>query len=203
MNEAAALPKSVRGRALGVVLGAAVGALAIVLVSALTDNYAPERLRVLARGSGWLAALTLLGSLSITPLRAALQRAPGVRPATLAALRRALGISSAGLAAAHAAFSYLGVLHARSALLWSLPQVRAGLCALAILCALTATSFSSVVRRLRMTQWKELHRLAYAALGCVTLHVLLSSFAPRALWISWLAAVTSLAAARLWRAARD
>jgi DMSO/TMAO reductase YedYZ heme-binding membrane subunit len=58
------------------------------------------------------------------------------------------------------------------------PQLRLGVVAGAILAILAATSFTAVVRRLRVRWWKGLHRTAYAAFVLVTAHVALAPHAP-------------------------
>ena len=162
----------------------------------------------LAYYSGWLAILCLTATLSVSPLRALSNR---VRQGhgtlrSAAPARRALGIASAVLATLHA-FVSASQLHdfSRGGFGWLLDTafVRWGLTGLLILLALLLTSFPKVVRMVHLRGWKELHRLAYVALACATMHCLLSPFAPR-VWIlallAWAACLASLRLVlRLWR----
>ena len=100
-----------------------------------------------------------------------------VEPFHAPRLRRALGIGSACCAIVHALQAWLGVPGVSSTLL-SAARLRAGLAALVILALLLLTSFPRLVARLGLQYWKELHRLAYAALAFAFLHALLGAFAP-------------------------
>ena len=133
-----------------------------------------------AQASGLLACALLLAALSISPLSALLPswRGPSARAK---ALRRRLGISAACLALAHAAVAFFGRLGAQPSALLQTSQLYAGMGALGLLLLLLLTSFPVVVRKLRLSAWKEFHRLVYLAALLVLQHVLLSPFADRRL----------------------
>jgi len=147
----------------------------------------------LTRSTGWCAVVALLTSLSCSPLRRLLRASrmpPRVRKSavvsTLAALRRAFGIAAALFATAHGLIGLLLPLRGALLPIWTWTYLRAGLVALAILALLLATSFPRVNRRLRVREFKSLHRLAYAALPFVVLHLALGPF--NATWATLVAA---------------
>lgn len=139
------------------------------------DATAYSRVLALTRGLGLVSLGFLSLALCVTPLARGLQLLgrglPGV-----SRWRRALGLAALGGAALHAVCAV-----AQSPLSLAQQYADAGLCwglgALLVLCALGVTSSGALLRRLRMTTWKELHRLAYAAFGCGVLHALLMPFA--------------------------
>ncbi len=205
MNEAAALPAQFHRRARRVVLLLCALPLAYSVVRAATERYALGRALGLAHDTGWLALGLLSASLATSPVARWLRsRADTADVASwLAALRRSLGIGCGLCALVHAALAFVVLLHARAQLLWSWPHLRAGECALLIVLGLTLTSFSTVVRALRLRHWKELHRLAYAALGFATLHVLQSSFASVAVALACVGGASMLLAVRVLRRGAD
>lgn len=171
--------------------GAACIALFATSAWSLTQGYAPQIRLSLARGSGWLAFLTLALTLCVTPLSRVAAR---VRPAWasgVAPWRRALGIHCAWLSWMHAAFGTSEGYDGSFAWLVEGAHMRAGLTALLILSALAWTSFPAGVRALSLRAWKELHRLAYVAFACAAQHTLLSPFAPRR-WVLGAIAATLL-----------
>jgi sulfoxide reductase heme-binding subunit YedZ len=149
-----------------------------------------------AQASGLLACALLLVTLSISPLSALLPswRGPSARAK---ALRRRLGIGSACLALVHAAVAFVGRLDAQPSALLQTSQLYAGWGALGVLMLLLLTSFPTVVRRLRLSTWKEFHRLVYLAALLVVQHVLLSPFADRRLVLGLGAALLALFGARV------
>jgi sulfoxide reductase heme-binding subunit YedZ len=163
---------------------------------------------LLLRASGWLPALLLALSLSMTPLGALPLRA-SLR-ARFARARRPLGMAAGFCALAHVAVAtrvYLqsDVIAALREIAW----LRSGALALAVLLALLLTSSKRVVRALRLRLWKPLHRFAYVAAALVVHHLLLAPFAPKGA-VLMLAAVLGLGllvrsakagAALRWRAA--
>lgn len=134
---------------------------------------------LLLRASGWLPALLLGLSLSVTPALA-LPLPPSVRGG-LGRMRRPLGIAAGICALAHAILAYQLYLHRD--LIESLREIawlRSGALALAVLLVLLITSSKRVVRALGLRLWKPLHRFAYVAGALVVHHLLLAPFAPRA-----------------------
>ncbi len=130
---------------------------------------------LVARATGWCAAVALCAALLITPIARLFE----ARRAALGRLRRALGIGAALCAAAHAALALAGPLDGAWDAVVSWPYLRAGLVALFILLALLVTSFPRLTRALRVRVWKPLHRLSYAAAALVVLHLYSGPFAPR------------------------
>ena len=145
-----------------------------------------------------MALGTLLLSLSVNPLGriAARLGQNGLTTSGLAVTRRALGMASAWLAFVHASLALATTLRGNWAALLSWPHLRAGLTALCVLTLLLATSFGAVVARLRLSFFKELHRLGYVAALLALQHVLLSPFAPRALTLLLFGAAFLLGLAR-------
>lgn len=127
-----------------------------------------------ARALGYHAWALLSAALCVSPL----QRLLGTLGYALsgASLRRALGLAAWASGLLHA---FVGALSSPLSIGAQLddPHLRFGVGALGVLCVLGATSFSPVVRSLRLRSWKELHRLAYVAWGCATAHALLGPYA--------------------------
>ncbi len=168
-------------------LACAALALAAVAMLTLLEDYALERNLWAMRGTGYAALGALFTALSMTPLERLRSRVAAASiPATLLpALRRSFGLTAATLATLHAGIGLLTWLRETPAAVLEQPVFRAGGLALFVLWLLALTSFPPVVRALRISLWKHLHRLAYAAAFFAFLHLLLSSFAPRArtLWL--------------------
>ena len=184
-----------------VVLALLVAALGIVglLVWSRGGTWSPTRALWLARGTGWTAVGALMISLSATPTGRLLGR---LRPRSriwpwVATFRRAFGISAAGLALLHSVTVLCGYLQWDWAAVLSFSYMRVGLVALVILCMMLASSFSPVVRRLRVRVWKPLHRLGYLVALLVFDHLLLSPFAPRAVTLALFAALFAIGLLRL------
>ncbi len=154
-------------------------ALTAVVALAFREPWSTARELMLSRGTGWLALLSLLASMSVRPWTRLRARLRGGSDSAPLAWRRLLGMASAWLALLHAALSFSTTLAADTQALVSWPHLRAGLAALAILCALLLTSYPSWIVRLRLRLWPELHRLVYAAALLVLQHLLLAPFAPR------------------------
>lgn len=181
--------------ALGIVLLGAI----VLAMFAMSESYAPTRSFVIARGSGWLAALLLTGALVVSPVRWLRRAAHRPELAWLVALRRSLGLTAAACALAHAAYG-LTVLPGLYESLLSVGWLRAGLAANLLLCALFVTSFDTILRRLRLQHWKLLHWLVYPAALCGSLHALLSPFGIPALELTLSGTIIALLLARLFRA---
>jgi DMSO/TMAO reductase YedYZ heme-binding membrane subunit len=150
-------------------------AILTVGVCARGDHDAYSRALALTRALGLVSFGFLALALCATPVMRLLHVLHKPMP-QLRASRRALGLAAVGG----------GLLHAFSASLQSplqlvaqyeQPALRWGMGALLMLCALGVTSFASVLRRLRLSTWKELHRLAYVAFACAAVHALLMPFA--------------------------
>lgn len=161
---------------------------------------------------GFVACVLLATVLTFTPLRV-LFPASGVALA-LNRHRRLVGV---------AAFAY-GALHFIVHLGYeggtdpaTLPEIfrtavkknfqLAGLITLAILAVLAFTSLNAFVRRLGARNWKNLHRLAYAAAALAAYHQAVSrkTFPRQVLWIFVPLALLELAriAKRLWAPAKS
>lgn len=169
-------------------------ALAVGLAG-LPRSFALERELVWARWSGWCALGALLLALSVTPSATLIALARG-RRVDAAPLRRALGIAAAALASGHAITALWTYLHGELARVWTLPFARSGALALLVLWALWLTSYPRIVRALRLSEWKALHRLAYAAGLLAAHHLVLAPLAPRAISLVVLAAALALALVR-------
>ena len=178
--------------ALGIVLA---GALAL-LAPAFGESYGPARAFAIARASGWLASIALLGALVITPVRR-LRRALG-RPELgwLAALRRSFGIAAASCGLLHAGYSLANVPGVVEAL-FELGWLRAGIGAIALLSLLLATSFDAVIRRLRLQHWAELHWLVYPAALLIAAHAVLGPAGSPVLELTFCLCVVLLLGLRL------
>jgi DMSO/TMAO reductase YedYZ heme-binding membrane subunit len=161
----------------GVWLASAI-AVCVVMVGD-NDAYSDQLART--RGLGWHALVALSGALCITPISRWLRES--------AKLRRALGLAAVSSALLHA---LLAVTRSPLVLREQLADahLRFGLGALLVLGLLAITSFPRIVVLLRLHSWKELHRLAYVAWGCVLLHALLSAYA----WTRGLFGLTAIVA---------
>jgi sulfoxide reductase heme-binding subunit YedZ len=186
----------IRSYALELALGAAfVIALIVIGLCARGDFDAYTYAWAWTRGVGWLALSCLAAALCASPLLKCVRLKPGLA----VRWRRSLGLAAVGG----------GLIHAGSALkdvpasaAFDTPGLRAGLACLLILFGLGATSFPRLVRRLRLRNWKELHRLAYLAFPLALFHALQSPFAPlRALL--WLALIVLVLAPLRWLPSRD
>lgn len=171
---------------------------AVIVGSAWTMPWAPERELWLARATGWAAVTALMLALVATPASRLLRFATSrhVPTARITTLRRSFGVASAWLAAIHGAWTFFVYLDASWSAVSYWPYLRAGVAALAILLALLATSYPRIVRGLRIRLWKPLHRLAYVAAILVFQHLLLAPLAPKRLVFGLFAA---LAAVQLMR----
>jgi len=185
-------------------LGAAVALIYARVGATGWDAFYAQRL---TRSTGWCALIALLLSLSCSPARRLLRmsRMPEVAresATALPALRRSLGMTSAVFAAAHALIGLFGPLGGALLPIWTWTYLRAGLVAFAVLALLFATSSPRLNRRLRVREFKPLHRLVYAALPSVLLHVALGPFS--AAWATLMLACVSvgLLALRLGTRAR-
>jgi sulfoxide reductase heme-binding subunit YedZ len=158
------------------------GALALAGALAMGETWPFARALVLVRVVGGGAAIALACALCVTPA-AKLVRFFGFSwsAGDEVRLRRGFGICAAALSLVHAGLALKPLLLAQLSLVFSLPRLRAGLCALVILLLLWLTSYARVLRLLRIRLWNELHVLAYPAAVLVVLHALLSPFGSRAL----------------------
>lgn len=168
-----------------------------IALASLRETYAPLRHAWLARASGWLAATCLWGAMCVSPLAAALGRTRW-KPSTAAStrVRRALGLAAASGAFIHACYS-LAQVEGSLALVTELGWLRAGLFALICLLALAITSFGVVVRSLRLSGWKALHFLVFAAGFGVCSHALLGPFGQPLLELALLGSLLGLTGLRL------
>lgn len=162
-------------------------------------QWTPARELWLARGTGWVALVSLALAVSATPLARVADRLWPERGVgrELPALRRAFGITAALLALVHTAIALGGWLGGAWAAVLSWAYLRAGLVAVLVLVVLLVTSFPPLVQRLRVRLWKPLHRLAYVAVLLVFQHLVLSPFAPRALTLTTFSVIVGVAALRL------
>jgi sulfoxide reductase heme-binding subunit YedZ len=135
---------------------------------------------LLVRSTGWIAAVLLLLAVAWT-----------------GRWRRRFGLASWGAALVHFGATQATPLLPELALVIYEPHLRAGATALVVLTFLGATSFPTLVDRLRIRQWKALHRAVYFALLLVLHHALLSPHLPRFGAIALATAVILLIARRL------
>jgi sulfoxide reductase heme-binding subunit YedZ len=202
VNEAAGAARAARRTSALTVACAAAAGFGLVAWFAARASWAVAQQLLFTRGSGWLALSTLLLSLSCTPAGRIAARFGFSRMPSVAVLRRALGMGAAWLALLHALIALSRTLSWNWAATWHWPHLRAGLTALAVLVLLLATSFNAVIARLRLTFFKELHRLAYVAALLSLQHLLLAPFAPRGFALSLFSAVLLLGFARFLRPPR-
>jgi DMSO/TMAO reductase YedYZ heme-binding membrane subunit len=181
MNEAAAAPALTRRKAALGTAGVSLAAIGLVILLAAQPSWLVARELMRSRGTGWVALVALLLSLSCTPVARLAARFGYDRIRALGIARRALGMASAWLALLHAGLALATSLQWNFTALLHWPHLRAGLTALGLLLVLLATSFSTIVVRLRLAFFKELHRLGYVAALLAMQHMLLSPFAPRTL----------------------
>lgn len=179
-----------RRRAARIVLALSAPGAAFVVWMGLREPYPALQSWAGVRALGWLASAYLVGALAITPLQRWL------RWPLLPALRRSLGLAAASCGVVHATAALLG-LPGLAAMVLSVAWLRGGLAALLLLVAMFITSFDTVLRRLRLQHWKELHRLIYPAALCVVLHALLGPFGTPALELMLAAAVVLLIVLRM------
>ena len=121
----------------------------------------------------WISLSLILVALSIGPVCKALTNLPG--KAVLRDARRMIGVSAAWFAAWHVGISYLNQFHA--AKLFNLPgryqlSFGLGIAAIAILIALSATSFDAALKAMGIW-WFRLHRSLYIAVLLILLHAFL------------------------------
>lgn len=180
-------PSSTRARAVRIIALTCALGLAIVTGLSLRQSWTAARDLMLTRGSGWLALLFLLTSLSVRPWARLQARLRGGAQGAWLVWRRLLGMTSAWLALLHAGIALRSELADFQAIL-SWPHIRAGAAALAILGALLLTSFPALVVRMRFRLWQELHRMVYAAALLTLQHLLLAPFAPRLFTLALFAA---------------
>lgn len=123
--------------------------------------------------SGWLAVFALLASLAMSLASRFLRD----QRARLVAWRRVAGLVGFVSAAVHASIAIMGVLapssmsHALAAI-GTVPYLRHGALALAVLTPLALTSFPKLNARVGLRTWEALHRGVYVAIALVVLHVL-------------------------------
>jgi sulfoxide reductase heme-binding subunit YedZ len=151
--------------------------LSMIWLGSSGDGDAYSRQLALTRGVGWSALITLCLALSVTPVVRLLSNLGVPWAAKLQPWRRSLGVAAGSGALMHAWNACFALPNLRATWL-VVPQLRAGAGALLILTLLLLTSFPRVVQRLHFRSWKELHRLAYVALGLALIHTLFSPFAP-------------------------
>jgi len=121
--------------------------------------------------SGYCALLSLLASQAMAPL----ERLGRVSRKTYLRWRRRLGISAAVLASLHAVLVWRTLFGGNAVDPFRETQwAQLGLAAWVLLLILWLTSYSAVVRRLRLKHWAQLHRLAYVAALLALLHGLLA-----------------------------
>ena len=160
---------------------AAVSALGACGWAMLAVEWQPERERAIAEALGWVACAWLLATLTASLVK------------KLRRWRRAMGIGTACLALAHVVAAFVGPLSRAWSVAWTWPRYRAGALAFAILLVLLATSFP---KRLRVREWKALHRLVYGAALLVAVHVAKLSTAMLAAGVTALVLVLLLARVR-------
>ncbi len=139
--------------------------------------------------TGWIAAIALLASLAVRPLRRWWPK--------WVIWRRALGLGAFGLTLAHVARVWNSGWIVG---LWQLitePQLRSGTTAALILLLMSLTSLPKVVRGLRLGHWRLLHRTVYVAALLVAHHIALSGHAPPWALATWLAGLLLLFLARV------
>jgi DMSO/TMAO reductase YedYZ heme-binding membrane subunit len=149
----------------------------LVWTSCRGDGHAYTRGWALTRSMGWTGFVALCAALCITPAAKLISAFVRVHSGWTRELRRAFGLAAGSAAFAHACAALVFVPGTRGGLFGS-TQVRSGVAALLVLVLLYLTSFRSIVRRLRLQFWKELHRVAYVAVVLALVHVLHAAFVP-------------------------
>lgn len=148
--------------------------------------------------SGWLAVFALIASLAMSLASRFLRD----QRARLVAWRRVAGLVGFVSAVVHASIALTGVLSPPSVdealtVIASVPYVRHGALALALLTPLAITSFPKINARVGLRTWETLHRGVYLAIALVLLHVLAGPSAEPHLAIAIAAIVLVLLLARL------
>ncbi len=150
--------------------------LAVTIVFLLIPSWEHQsRFRLeIARGLGWSAAVVLLLSASCSPLAALWRRRTG-RDMGLRRERRMFGLTTLGLGLLHLAFLLpsLSVPH-----LLDHTLTRSGAVTLVLLSLLGITSFPGLTRRLRVLEWRSLHRMVYLVWSGIAVHVVTAPRAP-------------------------
>jgi len=151
--------------------------------SALADG-----LKFILLHLGFVASILLVAVLTFTPLRV-------VFPKSAVALalnrhRRLVGVSAFGYGLLHFTVHILyegglALIDLTFKTILEKPFLLTGLIALSILLILTITSVNSAVRWLGGKRWKNVHRLAYIAVGLVAYHQIDAKkvFPMEAVWI--------------------
>jgi len=151
---------------------------AFVLLLAFQHDFGPQREIYIIQKTGQLAVLCLFLTLMKSPVTKLIVRTTmaSVDTKKSGEIRSGLGISTAIFASAHAIFvCWSGFIPDFLSLITE-PQWRNGLSALIILLVLAASSFSKIKQAGRITLWKPLHRLSYAAMLFSVLHIFISPY---------------------------
>jgi len=155
---------------LGLIINAAVP-LALLLWDALHHNLGADPVNFAIHTTGFIALLSLLLSLAVTPLRSL----PGF--SWLLQFRRSLGLYAFFYTCCHLAiYFWYQQAHNIPSTLYEITHrlyLILGFTALLLMAPLAATSFNAAVRALGGKKWKALHRLAYLAaiLGCIHYYI--------------------------------
>ncbi len=166
----------------------------------LTDDLTANPISFITNTLGDWTLRTLLASLALTPLRLLF----GLSwPITL---RRLLGLFAFFYASLHFCV-WLVLDHffdwpTMTADIVKRPYITVGMSALLLLVPLAATSTTGMIRRLGGTNWRRLHRLAYASAILAVLHFLWLAKVGRREQYVYAAILALLLAVRVWDAAR-
>jgi ferredoxin-NADP reductase/DMSO/TMAO reductase YedYZ heme-binding membrane subunit len=179
---------------LGLIINAAVPA-ALLLWDALHHQLGADPVNFAIHTTGFIALLSLLLSLTVTPLRSI----PGF--SWLLQFRRSLGLYAFFYASCHLAiYFWYDRAHDLGSTVHEITHrlyLVIGFTALLLMAPLAATSFNAAVRALGGKNWKRLHRLVYlsAILGCI--HFYMQGKVPARLSLVMIAALSLLLGYRL------
>lgn len=129
--------------------------------------------------TGWAAAVMLLASLAVRPLRRAVGR-------DWTAHRRALGLAAAALVVGHVVVVWRSGWGLEPLQLITEPHLRSGATAALVLLLMALTSFPRLLKALRLGHWRLLHRAVYGAALLVAHHLTLSAHLDPWLLSLWL-----------------
>lgn len=136
--------------------------------AAWADQLGANPAEALIRGTGDWALRVLCLALAITPLRV------GLKLPVLARWRRMVGLWAFAYAVCHVlAYAWLDMGLDVGNILRDIakrPFILVGVCSVAILVALAATSFNRAVRWMGASRWQYLHRSVYLAGVLAVLH---------------------------------
>ncbi len=141
-----------------------------IILEGLQGGFSANPVEFVQLETGKYTLLLLLVTLWISPLKVLLPKVKWVK--IIGRHRRMIGVSSFVYALLHLAIYLLDASTIETMLEnFSRPFILSGSIAFFILLLLAATSTNGMVKKLSAKRWKNLHRLVYAAVFLVFLHM--------------------------------